>query len=514
MRRPGPEDPTCVRRAERHTAVTFLRDSKEVPTPLPSPPPWYSSFYWRIGISFVLFVFVVLVAQSLMFSYMMARSAGPLPHRSPNTLATIVAADVGSILARAPDADLSDHLRRQYGEVPLGIYVVTRDGRIAANAAGTLPDEIRLEAVAALAGQDPRQTLPQPRAGGPVVTAPIQVANELRGMVVMPPPPGAPGALREFGRLLSLPGTLLLVAVTALAAVVIFAPARRRLRALEDAAARLGAGDLQARAPEAGRDEIARVAHAFNRMAAELAARAEALRTADRLRRQMFADVSHELKTPLTTMRGYLETLHMPDVALDASTRERYLTIVQRETSRLERLVSDLLDLARFENAVAPFDIRVFDIERVFDHVVERHERDAGSRGINLQVHIGPSGDQLVGDPGRIEQVIDNLVTNALRYTPGGGTIELHAATVDGSAHLSVIDSGVGIAPEHLQHVFDRFYKVDASRTGGASAGSGLGLSIAKAIVERHGGTIDALSRPGRTEFRIVLPGQSASANL
>lgn len=475
-----------------------------------SRPPWYSSFYWRIGISFVLFVIVVLIAQSIMFSYMMARSTGPLPYRSPNTLATIVAADVRSILARTPDADLTDHLRRQYGDVPLGVYVVTRDGRVAANSARALPEEIRLETVAALAGEDPRRMHPEARVGGPVVTAPIQVANELRGMVVMPPPPGSSGMLREIGRLLSLPGTLVLLVVTTLAAVVIFAPARRRLRALEDAATRLGAGDLEARAPETGRDEIARVAHAFNRMAAELAARAEALRTADRLRRQMFADVSHELKTPLTAMRGYLDTLHMPEVALDVSTRERYLNIVQRETRRLERLVSDPLDLARYENAVASFDIRVFDIERVFSHVVERHERDARSRGIGLQVHIAPSADQLVGDPGRIEQVIDNLVTNALRYTPEGGTIELHAIAVDGGARLSVIDSGVGIAPEHLHHVFDRFYKVDASRTGGANGGSGLGLSIAKAIVEQHGGTIDVLSRPGRTEFRIVLPGSEA----
>ena len=479
-------------------------------TLLKSRPPWYTSFYWRIGISFVLFVIVVLIAQSIMFSYMMARSTGPLPYRSPNTLATIVAADVRSILARAPDADLTDHLRRQYGNVPLGVFVVTRDGRVAANSARTLPEEIRLETMAALSGEDPRRTHPQARVGGPVVTAPIQVANELRGMVVMPPPPGSAGMVREIGRLLSLPGTLLLLAVTALAAVVIFAPARRRLRALEDAATRLGAGDLKARAPETGRDEIARVAHAFNRMAAELAARAEALRTADRLRRQMFADVSHELKTPLTAMRGYLDTLHMPEVALDASTRDRYLNIVRRETGRLERLVSALLDLARYENAVASFDVRVFEIERVFSHVVERHERDARSRGIGLQVHIAPSADQLVGDPGRIEQVIDNLVTNALRYTPEGGTIELHAAPANGGARLSVVDSGAGIAPEHLHHVFDRFYKVDASRTGSANGGSGLGLSIAKAIVEQHGGTIDVFSRPGRTEFRIVFPGSEA----
>ena len=109
-------------------------------TLLKSRPPWYTSFYWRIGISFVLFVIVVLIAQSIMFSYMMARSTGRLPYRSPNTLATIVAADVRTILARAPDADLTDHLRRQYGNVPLGVFVVTRDGRVVANSARRIPD--------------------------------------------------------------------------------------------------------------------------------------------------------------------------------------------------------------------------------------------------------------------------------------------------------------------------------------------------------------------------------------
>ena len=152
-----------------------------------------------------------------------------------------------------------------------------------------------------------------------------------------------------------------LVLGTVLTTLMIFGPARRRLREVETAARRLGTGDLTARAPERGGDEMARVASAFNRMAGELAARDEALRTSDRLRRQMLADVSHELKTPLTAMRGYVETLsmaHRADVTLDAATRERYFDILERETGRLDRIVKDLLDLAPQrlrDNAVEPF---------------------------------------------------------------------------------------------------------------------------------------------------------------
>src|SRR5712691_1633797 len=166
---------------------------------------------------------------------------------------------------------------------------------------------------------------------------------------------------------------------------------------------------------------MARVASAFNRMAGELAARDEALRTSDKLRRQMLADVSHELKTPLTAMRGYVETLHMAhraDVSLDGATRERYFDILERETERLDRIVRDLLDLARLENGVGGLDVRLFDVQRLFDHVIARHEHEARSRAISVAASVADGADQVMGDPDRLEQVIENLVANALRHSP------------------------------------------------------------------------------------------------
>ncbi len=151
-----------------------------------------------------------------------------------------------------------------------------------------------------------------------------------------------------------------------------------------------------ARAPEEGGDEIARVAHSFNRMASELAARDEALRTADRLRRQMLADVSHELKTPLTSMRGYIETLQMPELSSDAERRTRYFTTIERETRRLERIVSDLLDLARLESGAGPLDVRVFSIERLFQQVgvaARAGGRRESGRGDPDRLRHGGPGD-------------------------------------------------------------------------------------------------------------------------
>ena len=148
----------------------------------------------------------------------------------------------------------------------------------------------------------------------------------------------------------------------------------------------------------------------------------------------------------------------------------------------------------------------MFSIERLFQQVAARHERDAElALGDHRHERRATRPTRSSADPHRIDQVIDNLVANALRHTPDGGRITLSARRAGDEVLLSVADTGEGIAPEHLPHVFDRFYKVDPSRPGGA-AGSGLGLSIVKAIVERHGGTVRVASAPGRTEFTITLP--------
>ena len=274
--------------------------------------------------------------------------------------------------------------------------------------------------------------------------------------------------------------TLVLIP-TAIAVAVTLAAVRGRLRALESA---------------------------FAGVRLDLAARDEALRASDKSRRQMLADVSHELKTPLTAMRGYLETLRMTDLTLDEMTRERYFRTLEHETVRLDRIVEDLLDLARLENGVGPLNTRMFAVERVFQHVMLRHERETRIRGVEVDVSVGVEADQVVADPDRIEQVVENLFANALRYTPFGGRVELRADSEGDAIVLSVVDSGQGIPADHVAFVFDRFYKADPSRQ--RNAPGGLGLSIAKAIVERHRGSIGVTSVPGRTAFTIVLPHQSA----
>jgi signal transduction histidine kinase len=193
----------------------------------------------------------------------------------------------------------------------------------------------------------------------------------------------------------------------------------------------------------------------------------------------------------------------MPDVPLDAATRARYLAIVGDETARLERVVGELLDLARLEGGGGTLRIDEVSIAQLFGRVVERHEQACAGAAVSMTTSIGPGAERVTGDRDRLEQAIQNLAGNAMRFAPSGSTIRLTSRLDDRGVALSVEDEGAGIANEHLPHVFDRFYKADASRAG-VSGGSGLGLSIVKAIVERHGGQVSVTSRPGRTVFEVT----------
>jgi two-component system sensor histidine kinase ResE len=236
-------------------------------------------------------------------------------------------------------------------------------------------------------------------------------------------------------------------------------------------------------------------------MAEDLAARADAIAASDRTRRQLLADVSHELNTPITAMRGYLETLRMSDIQLDEETRNRYLSIVSDETGRLERLIGDLLDLARLESGGLKLSLEEIPVSQLFARVAARHERACQAAGVTLTETIGAGAEIVRGDRDRLEQALQNLAANAMRYAPSGSTLRLSARLDDGEVTLGVEDEGAGIAPSHIPHIFDRFYKADPSRHD--NSGSGLGLSIVKAVAEQHGGRMAVRSRPGRTIFEI-----------
>ena len=473
---------------------------------------WYRSLYWRVAVGVVAFLAAMLVVQAVFFVWAVSQSGRTLPGQSPVRLGQTVAMDLASTLERDPQIDLSRYVRDQYASYTHPFFVMLADDRVLMSGSRSFSEPLlraaraRLQAPARVPRAERTDAGDRGERDGVgfrgVRPAPILVGGHLAGVVVVPPQAPFWPLLTRFAPLLAVVAGAVLVVGTVLTSVLIFGPARRRLRALEQAARQFGSGDLSARAPEHGGDEIAAVAHAFNTMADDRAA-------SDRVRRQLLADVSHELKTPVTAIGGYLETMTMPEIALNDETRERYLGIMADETRRLERLIGDLLDLARLEGGGGSMRRDTVAIAQLFDRVAARHGRACERAGVHLETSIDESASTVVGDSDRLEQALQNLAANAMRYAPRGTSIRLKAAQPSGSAvSIAVTDEGPGIPPEHVPRVFDRFYKADASRTG-AAAGSGLGLSIVKAIVERHGGRISVDSRPGRTTFLMELRAQN-----
>ena len=492
-------------------------------------PTFGRSLYWRIGLGFILFLAIMLVLQAALFIWVAGETEGGMPERMGRDFAELVASEFEAELARNPQLDLRAFAEKRVNELHRPAVIMFADGSAVAPPGTPIPRGMRMPGPMKRRGPPSDGERKMPRAdrefgGGPPpdgpqrspfgsprrgpVMAPIEHNGEVVAVVWIPPLTGLRRVAEAIGRPIAVGALLLLVGGTALAALVIFRPAQARLHALEDAARRFGEGDVSARAPEIGGDEVAAVAAAFNRMAGELGSRQAQLVESDRIRRQLLADVSHELMTPLTAIRGYAETLALPQFQPESPEGQRAVRVIHEEGERIERLVRDLLDLARFEAGSGTLALESVDVDELFERVLDRHSQAAGEKQVAMTVDPHEEDIRLAADPHRLEQAVQNLASNALRHTPPGGTIRLGAWRSDAEVRITVSDNGVGIPAQHLPHVFDRFYKADQSRS---QTGLGLGLSIVKAIVERHGGRVTVRSQPGvETIFEIALPARRA----
>jgi signal transduction histidine kinase len=255
------------------------------------------------------------------------------------------------------------------------------------------------------------------------------------------------------------------------------------VRDLTDASQRLTDGHYDERVQVNGSDEIAQLAARFNQMAAQL-------EQVESMRRQLIGDVTHELRTPLTSIKGYMEGL--VDGVLPA-TPETYNQI-HHEADRLSRLVDDLQELSRVEAKAYALDFRSVTVSNLVQTTVKRLSPQAAAKRIRLGSSLPADLPHILADEDRITQVLVNLVANAIQYTPEDGDVTISAARHEDEIYISVKDTGIGIPPEHVANLFTRFYRVDKSRSRNAGGGSGIGLTIAKHLVEAHGGRIWAES--------------------
>jgi len=271
------------------------------------------------------------------------------------------------------------------------------------------------------------------------------------------------------------------------------------LRDMAAAARRMEVGDYSVRVQARSRDEVGQLAAAFNRMTAEL-------EDLERSRRDLVANVSHELKTPITAIRAHLENLADGVEVADPRTLQLMLT----QTERLGRLVDQLLDLSRLESGEVPFQVEVVPVAPLVSRVISEISMGRSISDVRIDDDVPPHL-AAEADAERIHQVLFNLVDNAVRFTPPGGEIRVTARPDGGRVHVSVTDTGVGISPEHLPRVFERFYRVDPARSRD-DGGTGIGLAVARSIVEAHGGRIVAKSDPGHgSAFTFDLPAVEAA---
>lgn len=306
-----------------------------------------------------------------------------------------------------------------------------------------------------------------------------------------------------------LTGVVVLAAITGL---LLFALLTGKLQRLTRAMTAFKAGEQPvADLPRSGGDEIDRLALTFHDMARQIREQMSRLEHTDQLRRELVANVSHDLRTPLATLQGYIETLLIKDDHLDDADRRDYLETAIRHCQRLNKLVSELLELARLDASEIQPALEAFSLQELAQDITQKFRLKAREKNIRIDVQLHAHLPFVRADIALIERVLENLIENALRYTPPNGLIALELLPSDRGVQVRVRDTGCGIAPEELPRIFDRFYQPDKSRNANPGS-SGLGLAIAKRILELHGSTIAVDSAVDRgTTFAFNLQASYSS---
>ena len=278
------------------------------------------------------------------------------------------------------------------------------------------------------------------------------------------------------------------------------------IQSLTKAAEKVAAGDFSESVENDAKDEIGVLSRTFNDMAGQLERNIEDLQNSEQMRKEFVANVSHELRTPVTSIRSYAETLCDAGGTMDPATEQRFLEVIVRESDRMTKIVQDLLTLSRFDAGSIAFDFKEFSFEQSVQDVYNAQLLEAQKHNHNFGIQFTGPIPLIRGDRARIEQVLINMISNAIKYTPDGGRIRVTAGTKGDTVWCTVRDNGIGIPKQDQNRVFERFYRVDKARSR-ESGGTGLGLSIAYEIVQRHDGTIALQSQKGKgTAITVTLP--------
>lgn len=478
-----------------------------------------STLFWTFAGIFL----AVLILATVLQYHVAVSILRPLAERLQNTRAEHLAQDIADELSARldvdPDTDVRLTLRELVPPEPIAlIFYRAPDGSIISPRPES-EQRPRFQRGVIERMLDSARTEPGTRrafrrtrmAAASQIRVPVVTTAGIRGEViaVLPNRPAdIHPVLGPWTMLLFLPVALIIAGA---GGILLLRLLLRRLRALENLALKVAEGNLNVRVESRGNDEIDRLGSQLNRMTERLAAARARVEAADQQRRRLLADISHELATPLTSIRGYAETLQQPEVPVSPEERTLYLQNILEESQRMGYLIDDLLELTRLESRTIELNPERLDLTALTLNTRRRFEPKFREAGLTLEAFLTGVPRWITADGRRVEQMLDNLLINALRYVPRGGTVTISLQSDSDEKpvrhRLSVSDTGPGFPPEDLPHVFDRFYR---GHNHAADSGSGLGLAIVKEIAHRHNGSVSAANQPeGGAQIVVEFPAHS-----
>ena len=482
---------------------------------------FFSSLYWKISLIFLVLFVVVGGIYAWLTLYTVEEYVQEATQKVSAPLAQRIVKEVTMIESGEVNEAVAEEVFVSAAMLNPGIeiYLLDADGVVLASSidrTGVRRERIDLEPVEEfieaegliyVAGDDPTN----PAARKVFSAAPVHVDGVLEGyvyVILRGAEYDSALAMLQDSYILGYARTLLIISLiaAALLGLIVLYLVTRKLRRIRSAVESFEAGDLGSRIRVKSSDELDRLAAAFNSMAETTRRNLEEIRRSDDLRRELVANVSHDLRTPLASVRGYVDTLLLKDGELDAGRRREYLVIIQRAAEKLARLVSQLFELSKLDARQAEPQPEMISLRELAHDVVQKFEVRAEHRGVALSMESGTDAAFVEADVAMIERALENLIDNAIRYTSTGGRVGVAVHESESSVCIAVSDDGPGIPEDEAANVFDRFYRLDKSR-GSDREGGGLGLAITRKIAEAHGGRVGLESRVGEgSTFRITLP--------
>lgn len=465
-----------------------------------TPPIRRKSLFWTFAGSFLAVMLIAAIIQGVIVITILRPLSARLAESRAGLLAEQAAERVSWALADSIRGDVASVLR-DFGRENRGsvVFFRSKDGQVVTDRQMRpgMGEQFRPVWDSLSAERRGEFTRRNPTGGDRdrrrvIAQQPVVIGSDTAGQVMVVAFNRAGGAFREpapgTGLLLLLPVAIL---VAGIAGLIMFRAVVRRLRALEGLALEVSGGNLGVRVSDSSSDEIGRLALSLNSMTASLAEARQRILASDSQRRQLLADITHELATPLTTIRGYAETLLEPSMPISEAERDIYISDILHESKRMDLLINDLLELTRLEADAITLTRERLDLVALCRNMVTRFQSRFHDSGLALAFSEDAKEAWVDADGRRLEQVIENILLNAIRYVPQGGNVSVvvsrSTALGLGAWQISVTDDGPGFESQDLPHVFDRFYRASNARS---TSGSGLGLAIVQEIVRRHGGQV------------------------